>query len=193
MAAQDRDIPMTWREFGFSDHPITGSPDSCRISAMPELTFVIARDFGRYYLRVAEQIQSLVDPLTDEQFWRRPRAYGNSAGHLLLHLTGNLSYYIGAEIARTGYVRDRPREFSDPSHAPKAQVIKNFQEAIAMVVSTLDKQPASAWPSAYTAQGMEDAGDRFTAFLRCAAHLSHHAGQIIYLCKELELTASTAG
>jgi hypothetical protein len=152
---------------------------------MPELTFIIARDFGRYYLRVAEQIQKLVDPLTDEQFWRRPYAYGNSAGHLLLHLTGNLSYYIGAEIARTGYVRDRPREFSDPSHAPKTQVIKNFQEAIAMVIATLEKQSASAWPSAYTAQGMEDAGDRFTAFLRCAAHLSHHAGQIIYLCKQM--------
>ena len=160
---------------------------------MPELTFVIARDFGRYYLRVAEQIQELVDPLTDEQLWRRPYGYGNSAGHLLLHLIGNLNYYIGAEIAHTGYVRDRGLEFSDPSHPPKAQVIKNFQEAIAMVMATLERQSASAWPSAYTAKGMEDAGDRFTAFLRCAAHLSHHAGQIIYLCKELELAASTAG
>jgi hypothetical protein len=160
---------------------------------MPELTFVIARDFGRYYLRVAEQIQKLVDPLSDEQFWRRPYAYGNSAGHLLLHLTGNLRYYIGAQIARTEYVRDRPREFSDPSHAPKAQVIKGFQDAVAMVVATLEKQSAPAWLSAYTAQGMEDAGDRFTAFLRCAAHLSHHAGQIIYLCKELDLKASASG
>jgi len=160
---------------------------------MPELTFLIARDFGRYYQRVAEQIQQLVDPLSDEQFWRRPYAYGNSAGHLLLHLTGNLNYYIGAEIARTGYVRDRPREFNDPSRPPKAQVIQRFREAIAMVMATLETQSASAWPSAYAAQGMEDAGDRFTAFLRCAAHLSHHAGQIIYLCKELQLSARATG
>jgi uncharacterized damage-inducible protein DinB len=159
---------------------------------MPELTFIIARDFVRYYQRVAEQIQKLVEPLTDEQFWRRPYAYGNSAGHLLLHLTGNLNCYIGAGIARSGYVRDRAREFNDPSRAPKVEVIKSFQAAIAMVVATLETQSASAWPSAFTAQGMEDAGDRFTVFLRCAAHLSHHAGQIIYLCKEMDASASTA-
>jgi uncharacterized damage-inducible protein DinB len=30
-------------------------------------------------------------------------------------------------------------------------------------------------------------GDRFTIFLHCAAHADHHAGQMIYLCKQLAL------
>jgi hypothetical protein len=34
---------------------------------------------------------------------------------------------------------------------------------------------------------MEHAGDRFYMFLTCAAHLAHHTGQIIYLCKQLVL------
>jgi hypothetical protein len=74
---------------------------------------------------------------------------------------------------------------SDPSGPAKELVLKNFNAAIAMVVATLEKQSEVDWATAYSSKGMEDAGDRFTAFLRCAAHVSHHAGQIIYLCKEI--------
>jgi len=47
-----------------------------------------------------------VDPLSNEQFWRKPYPYGNSVGHLVLHMTGNLNYYIGARVAGTGYLRE---------------------------------------------------------------------------------------
>ena len=152
---------------------------------MANLSSTIGRDFGRYYQHVTEQIHKLVEPLSTDQLWRRPYPYGNSIGHLLLHLTGNLSHYIGAEIARTGYMRDRPLEFSDHSRPAKELVLKNFDAAIAMAVATLEKQLEADWVKPYSSKGMEDAGDRFTAFLRCAAHVSHHAGQIIYLCKEI--------
>lgn len=155
---------------------------------MPDLTAVIADDLGQYCKRVSLDICKLVDTLSQDEFWRRPYSYGNSAGHLLLHLTGNLNYYIGAQIAGTEYIRNRPLEFSDSSRPPKDQVVKNFLEAVAMVQSTLAKQSEADMVSAYSAQGLEDAGDRFTAFLRCAAHLSHHTGQIIYLCKQLQQT-----
>ena len=46
----------------------------------------------------------------------------------------------------------------------------------------------SAGPNRFCAGvGEEDAKDRFTMFLRCAAHADHHAGQMIYLCKQLGL------
>jgi uncharacterized damage-inducible protein DinB len=152
---------------------------------MADLTAVIADDLGQYYKRVSLDVCKLVEALSQDDFWRRPYPYGNSVGHLLLHLTGNLNYYIGAEIAGTGSVRNRPLEFSDSSRPPKDQVVEHFREAVAMVQRTLAKQSEAELVSAYSAQGMEDAGDRFTVFLRCAAHLSHHTGQIIYLCKEL--------
>ena|SRR5258708_30451444 len=164
-----------------------GMLESCGIrhNEMANLSSTIACDFCRYYQQVAEQIHKLVEPLSTSQLWRRPYPYGNSIGHLLLHLTGNLSYYIGAEIARTGYVRNRPLEFSDPSYPAKEVVLKNFDAAIAMVVATLEKQSEADWDTAYNSKGWEDAGDRFTVFLRCAAHASQHMGQIIYLCKEI--------
>ncbi|SRR6266567_8378000 len=149
------------------------------------LSSTIGLDFSRYYQKVAEQIHTLVEPLSTEQLWLKPYPYGNSVGHLLLHLAGNLSHYIGAEIAHTGYVRDRPLEFGDPSRPAKELVLKNFDATIAMVVATIEKQSEADWAITYSSKGMEDSGDRFTAFLRCAAHVSHHAGQIIYLCKEI--------
>jgi uncharacterized damage-inducible protein DinB len=151
-----------------------------------ELNATLTRDFTRFYQEAAKKTHALVEPLTDEQIWTRPYPYGNSIGHLLLHLTGNLSYYIGAEIGGTGYVRNRPLEFSDTVHHPKAELLARFGAAIETVASVLQKQSEADWAAAYTAKGFEDCGDRFTAVLRCAAHLSHHTGQIMYLCKELE-------
>jgi uncharacterized damage-inducible protein DinB len=151
-----------------------------------DLNTTLVRDFERNYREAAQKIHALVEPLTDEQIWMRPYPYGNSIGHLLLHLTGNLSYYIGAEMGGTGYIRNRPLEFSDTIHHPKAELLAKFDAAIATVATVLQQQSEQDWSTTYTAKGFEDCGDRFTAILRCAAHLSHHTGQIIYLCKELE-------
>jgi len=150
------------------------------------LNTTLVRDFERNYREAAQKIYALVEPLTDEQIWTRPYPYGNSIGHLLLHLTGNLSYYIAGEIGGSGYVRNRPLEFTDTSRAPKAVLLKMFLGTIEMVIEVIKKQSEQDWSAAYTAKGFEDCGDRFTAILRCAAHLSHHTGQMIYLCKELE-------
>jgi uncharacterized damage-inducible protein DinB len=152
---------------------------------MASVSATIATDLSRYYQERADKIVELVEPLSVEQIWARPYRYGNSIGHLLLHLTGNLNYYIGAEIAGTGYVRNRPLEFSDPARHPREVLLKSFTDAIAMVRQTLQTQSDQDWSAAYTAKGMEQAGDRFYAFINCAAHLSHHTGQIMYLCKAL--------
>jgi uncharacterized damage-inducible protein DinB len=156
---------------------------------MSDISATVANELSRYYQELADKITALVAPLTDDQLWTRPYSYGNSIGHLLLHLTGNLNYYVGTEIAHTGYVRNRPLEFADPSRQPKEGVLKNFHQAIAMVRATLAQQQGDDLSLAYIAKGMEHADTRFYAFLNCAAHLSHHWGQIIYLCKELEKPA----
>jgi hypothetical protein len=46
-------------------------------------------------------------PLDEHQFWSKPFSYGNSFGHLVLHLTGNLNYYLGSQLLNTGYIRNR--------------------------------------------------------------------------------------
>ena len=67
---------------------------------MPELSSTSLPQLHRTANRIQQKVHKLVEPLSTEQLWRRPYTYGNSVGHLLLHLTGNLNYYIGAQIAR---------------------------------------------------------------------------------------------
>src|SRR6185295_8531642 len=99
---------------------------------------------------VRQRAHKWVAPITEDQLWRKPHPYGNSVGHLLLHVTGNLNYYIGAEIAGTGYVRDRDREFNDPAHPPKAEVLAAFDAAFAMVRDTIGRQATADWSAPYS-------------------------------------------
>ena len=68
---------------------------------MPELSKTVNSGFANYYEKLRVDLHTWVASLTEEQFWKNPFPYGNSVGHLVLHLTGNLNYYIGAQIAQT--------------------------------------------------------------------------------------------
>jgi len=156
-----------------------------REEAMSELPQVIAKGIAEYYAMVREQTHHWVDPLSEEQLWQRPFAHGNSVGHLLLHMTGNLNYYIGAQVAGTGYVRDRDREFTEREPRSKTEVLRAFDRAIALVIETIEKQSAEDWLKPYSAVREPEASERFAIFLRCAGHAYHHVGQLIYLSCEL--------
>ncbi|MGC1448446.1 MAG: DinB family protein [Candidatus Sulfotelmatobacter sp.] len=142
----------------------------------PTLASVLA---DRYFQNAA-RVHELAAPLADERFWQKPFPFGNSFGHLVLHLTGNLNYYIGARIAETGYVRDRPREFSDPNPPSKEEALRRFDDAVGMVVRTIRNQSSEEWAAEYSGAGAS-AQNRLDMIVQCAAHLQHHIGQMIYL------------
>lgn len=154
-----------------------------RARPMDQLSPTLASGFSRYFEAFAERTRVLVDPLSDDEFWTKPYPYGNSVGHLLLHITGNLNTFIGAHIAGTGYVRDREREFTDTSRRSKAEVLADLEKAVAVVVRTIKSQRDDDWARAYAAPGVDDT-TRFSIVLRCAQHFHHHLGQIIYLVNE---------
>jgi len=152
---------------------------------MADLKQTIASDLTARYSKLAGMVRDLAVPLSDEQFWAKPFAFGNSFGHLVLHLTGNLNYYIGTQIAGTGYVRDRPMEFSEVTRPSKAEVLKKFDQTIEMAIATISSQSVDDWSKEYAAVGA-DAQDRFGIVLTCATHLHHHVGQMMYLGFELK-------
>jgi uncharacterized damage-inducible protein DinB len=152
---------------------------------MADLKSTIAADLGARYKKLAGVVGELAAPLSDEQFWAKPFPFGNSFGHLVLHLTGNLNYYIGAQIAGTGYVRDRPLEFSQAMRPSKVEVLKKFDQAIEMVLGAINGQSEEDWSKEYMGAGA-DARDRFEMVLQCLTHLHHHIGQMMYLGFELK-------
>ncbi len=156
---------------------------------MSELANTVASELAAYFENIAAKLHKRVDPLSDQQFWRNPYPYGNGIGHLLLHLTGNLNYYIGAQIAATGYVRNRDREFTEADRPSKEEVVRKFDDAIKLVVDTIRKQSPENWSAAYSAERSKEK-NRFAIVLSCAAHADHHIGQIIYLSTELTSQAA---
>jgi uncharacterized damage-inducible protein DinB len=155
---------------------------------MPNLNSTLATTLAARYSKNAARVRELAAPITEAQFWQKPYSYGNSFGHLVLHLTGNLSYYIGAQIAQTGYVRDRPREFSDPNPPSKEEALERLDAAVAMVMNTIQAQSSDDWAKPYTATGAT-AQNRLEMTVLCAAHMQHHIGQMIYLNREWQTKA----
>jgi uncharacterized damage-inducible protein DinB len=159
------------------------------LSIMTDLSLAVSAALTKYYEDVAGKIHKWVDPLSDEAFWTKPYPYGNSVGHLVLHLTGNLQDRIAARISGSGYQRDRNREFTDSEKRPKNEVLANFDEAIAMVIDVIQQQHADNWLAPYRAATGPVASDRLSIVIRCLTHCNHHLGQIIYLTKELDRNA----
>jgi uncharacterized protein DUF1572 len=151
---------------------------------MSDLSNVIANGFINAYRDFGKRVHDLSEELSEQEFWTKPYPYGNSVGHLALHIIGNLNYYIGARIAQTGYARDRDREFNESDPPPKKEVLRRLDEVVELVVKTLETQTSDSWGTEYSAAGWEALNDRFTAFHRCAAHFQYHTGHMIYLVYE---------
>lgn len=144
---------------------------------------VVGTSLSAYFRAIQARAHELLEPLSTHELWARPHSYGNSIGNLILHLTGNLNYYIGAQIAETGYVRHRDEEFTG-SGKSKEQLLADFDAAIETVVETLDRQSEKDWAAPYSAVGTQ-MPNRFSMVLSCAGHAKEHLGQIIYLQREV--------
>src|SRR5579864_2240574 len=157
---------------------------------MSALNSTLSSVLTNRYAANAARVRELAAPLSNPQFWQKPFPYGNSFGHLVLHLTGNLNYYIGTQIAKTGYVRDRPREFTDPNPPSKEEALRRFDDAVAVVLKTIPSQSAEDWSAEYSGVGAS-ALNRLDMVVQCAAHMQHHIGQMIYLGYEWARQSAT--
>lgn len=113
---------------------------------------------------------------SDEAFWSVPDGVANSAGNLCLHLLGNLNHYVGAKLGETGYVRDRPSEFSSKDVA-RDEILQKIDQTIATVKESLvNADLAAEYPND---EGEEQRGVG-GELLRIVTHLNYHLGQINY-------------
>src|SRR2546421_4554697 len=114
-------------------------------AAKSPLAAEIGEEFARYFEHLAGRVERAVRSVPQDKLYVKPFTYGNSIGHLVLHLTGNLNHYIGAVIAGTGYVRDRPREFTEPSPPPPEEALRRFRDAVVLVVRTVRSLDDGGW------------------------------------------------
>lgn len=116
---------------------------------------------------------------SEENIWRIDQNILNSTGNLCLHLVGNLNTYIGAELGNTGYIRNRPEEFS-LKNVPRQELINKIDQTIEMleivVGSLTEDQLKSEFPQAVS----DDKVSTEYFLIHLAMHLSYHLGQVNY-------------
>jgi hypothetical protein len=127
-----------------------------------------------------DAIRALAAPLDERQFWIRPLEPGNSVGHLVLHLTGNLNWFVGAQLGGSGYVRDREREFTEAEPPAKAEALAGLDAAVATfhrVVGGLTAEQLDA------PHPTERFGDVLSTLVHLTAHFALHCGQMSYIAR----------
>lgn len=116
---------------------------------------------------------------TENQIWAIDKNISNSAGNLCLHLMGNINTYIGAELGKTGYIRDRPLEFS-LKDIPKSELISKIDATILVVNNTLDSLTEADLEAVYPEIVFEKEMTTGYFLVHLSTHLAYHLGQINY-------------
>lgn len=115
----------------------------------------------------------------ENSLWIIDKNISNSAGNLCLHLVGNLNTYIGAEIGKTGYIRNRPLEFSSKD-VPKSELISKIENTILVVNNALDSLTEKDLEQIYPQIVFEKEMTTGFFLVHLATHLDYHLGQINY-------------
>jgi len=115
----------------------------------------------------------------ENQMWTVNNDISNSGGNLCLHLIGNLNTYIGAEIGKTGYVRNRSLEFS-LKDIPKSELIQKIEDTIIVVNNVLEVLTEEDLNAIYPQIVFEKEMTTGFFLVHLATHLAYHLGQINY-------------
>jgi len=132
--------------------------------------------FNRDLNKLKTEIESYEN---ESSIWKIDKNISNSAGNLCLHLIGNLNTYIGAELGKTGYIRNRPLEFS-LKDIPKSELIEKIEATIQVVNSTLETLNDTDLEKNYPQIVFEKEMTTGFFLIHLATHLGYHLGQINY-------------
>ncbi|CAH0135707.1 MULTISPECIES: DinB family protein [unclassified Chryseobacterium] len=122
----------------------------------------------------------------EENLWKTDKNIANCGGNLCLHLVGNLNSFIGAELGKTGYVRQRDLEFS-LKNIPKAELIAKVEATVIMADSVLGQLSDDDLKKEYP---LEPLGYKMTTdyfLIHLITHLDYHLGQINYHRRLLDI------
>ncbi|RZJ81017.1 MAG: DUF1572 domain-containing protein [Flavobacterium sp.] len=132
--------------------------------------------FERDLNRVIDEV-NLYDAEVD--LWRIEKNISNSGGNLVLHLLGNLNTYIGKEIGKTGYVRNRELEFSQ-KNIPRQLLVSQLKDTINVVKSSLKLLTEEDLNNEYPVVALSSATSTAFFLVHLLGHLNYHLGQINY-------------
>ncbi|MNX19112.1 hypothetical protein D3C86_490250 [compost metagenome] len=143
---------------------------------MPMVVNILKTLFNRDLTKLKSEIELYEN---ENKIWFVEKGITNSAGNLTLHLIGNLNTYIGAEIGKTNYIRNRALEFSQKDISKK-ELIKSIEETIIMIENALDKVTEEDLKKEYPVLVFDKKTSTEYLLIHLSTHLAYHLGQINY-------------
>jgi hypothetical protein len=139
---------------------------------------MLAENLAQLYERDILKLKAEIGLYTDEKLlWQTVPGSSNPGGNLCLHLLGNLQHYIGAVLGGSGYVRNRPLEFSS-EYVPVADLMSALEHTATIVTKTLRSLSAETMETEYPEKVFDHAMTTGHYLLHTLAHLNYHLGQI---------------
>jgi uncharacterized damage-inducible protein DinB len=139
---------------------------------LPILQTLFRRDLKRLH----QEIELYQNELA---IWRIDKDIKNSAGNLTLHLVGNLNTYIGAELGKTGYIRNREQEFS-LKHMSRNELLYKIDETFIIIEKVLSTISEASLQDEYPILVFEEKTSTQYLLVHLATHLTYHLGQVNY-------------
>lgn len=140
------------------------------------LTETLKSLFTRDLSRLKKEIEQYSN---ESNIWKTEPEISNSAGNLCLHLVGNLNTYIGKEIGKTNYVRNRELEFS-LKDIPRIELLEKIEATIVTVNKSLDQLNEKDLQAEYPIWVFEEKTSTEYLLVHLASHLTYHLGQVNY-------------
>jgi hypothetical protein len=137
-------------------------------------------ELNKLFQRDLEKLGKELSAYSDEsRIWVIDRGIANSAGNLALHLLGNLRTYVGFDLGRIPYERDRDREFAAKGVPREALLAESEVVKQAVSSSLLGLDPSRLdEPSKHTFFGYEMSIGYFLIHLY--GHFAYHLGRLNY-------------
>ena len=138
-----------------------------------DLAFLFSRDLTR----LGQQIEAFPD---DETLWETLPGVLNPAGNLALHIEGNLLEYVGRQLGKLPYERNRELEFSlrGMSRHEIGRRMAELGQSIPAVVQDLSEERMD---QEYPEVVLKVPTSTQEFLIHLYGHLSWHLGQIDYL------------
>ncbi len=141
---------------------------------------MLLQTLAKIFRRDLEKLRQEISLYKNEhRIWSIDREITNSAGNLCLHLLGNLNSYIGAEIGKTGYTRNRDLEFSS-GPVPREELIGRISATIEVVEMGIGSLKEEDLEQEYPLLVLKEKTSVGYFLVHLAVHLGYHLGQVNY-------------
>lgn len=121
---------------------------------------------------------------SEAALWVVKAGVSNAAGHLALHIVGNVNHFIGVKLGGTDFQRDRPAEFASRA-IPRAELIAQLRHTKTTLNAVLGELNETKLEENYPEEVLGYAMTTRYFLIHLYGHLNYHLGQVNYLRRVL--------